>query len=495
MISKMKYRFLLSLLLSLLSHPLTATAATYYVTKTGNNNNPCTQTAPCLTIGRGVSKAVLPGDTVIVGAGTYVESVANWSSGIKGSAISVKANSGDTVIWHAPSTDLNELAGAILINGRSYVRIEGFRFENSVTKTTIRVVGPVNAKDNGSNVVGIEIVNNSFVNNGNNAIENGGNNSRTIYLQSIGYGSSYAGAPVNIISGNQFNGNYGSDIWLLESSDTQIVGNVSINLRGSQGKYNGYSFMARSIHLGGGSKRNIIERNTISSMTKDAYVTASYDAGGLRLDTGANNNVFQDNIIHDLDFAGAAISDGIYAESSCNYNLFQRNIIYNIGQRGMHDGAPPTSTAVGNNWINNVVFNCKGGGLILSNSKNTIVKNNILANNGADQIAVSSISVSNGGHVFRNNDYFKAGNANIGYWSRPTGSSSAANLTLEQWSSVSGDKNSLSVDPGLVNPPLDFHLKSTSLVKGKGESGVDMGAYPSSVQSPLSMPTGLRIVD
>jgi parallel beta-helix repeat protein len=230
-------------------------------------------------------------------------------------------------------------------------------------------------------------------------------------------------------------------------------------------------------------------------MTKDAYVTASYDAGGLRLDTGANNNIFQDNIIHDLDFAGAAISDGIYAESSCNYNLFQRNIIYNIGQWGMHDGAPPTSTAIGNNWINNVVFNCKAGGLILSNSKNTIVKNNILANNGADQIAVSSISVSNGGHVFRNNDYFKAGNANIGYWNRPTGSSSAANLTLEQWSSASGDKNSLSVDPGLVNPPLDFHLKSTSLVRGTGESGVDMGAYPSSVQSAVSTPTGLRIVD
>jgi parallel beta-helix repeat protein len=495
MISRMKYLFFFSLLISLLSYSVTATAATYFVTKSGSNNNPCTQAAPCLTIGRGVSKAAVPGEIVIVGAGTYVESVGSWSSGAKGNPITVKANPGDTVIWHAPSTDPDELAGAILINGRSYIRIEGFRFEGSVTKSTIRVLGPVGAKDKGSNVVGIEIVNNTFANNGNNAIENGGNNSRTIYLQSIGYGSSYASGPVNTISGNQFNGNYGSDIWLLDSSDTQIVGNVSVNLRSSQSKDNGYSFMARSIHLGRGSKRNIIGRNTISSMTKDAYVTGPYDAGGLRMDTGANNNVFQDNIIHDLDFAGTAVSDGIYAESSCSYNLFQRNIIYNIGQWGMHDGAPPTSTAVGNSWINNVVFNCKMGGLILSNSKNTIVKNNILANNGANQIAVSSISVSNGGHVFRNNDYFKAGNANIGYWNRPTGSSSAANSTLEQWNSVSGDKNSLSVDPGFVNPPLDFHLKSNSLVRGTGESIVDMGAYPSSAQSAVPTPTGLRIVE
>jgi parallel beta-helix repeat protein len=483
------------LLLVMNASPRLAAGTTYYITGTGTDSNPCTQTSPCRTIARGVSKAKYPADTVIVGAGTYVESVGSWSSGTKGSPITVKANPGDTVIWRASSTDLDELTGAIFINSCSYIRIEGFRFEGSATKSTIRVLGPAGAKDKGSNVAGIEIVNNTFANNGNNAIENGGNVSRTIYLQSIGYGSSYAGGPVNTISGNQFDGNYGSDIWLLESSDTQVVGNVSMHLRSSQGRYNGYSFMARSIHLGRGSQRNIIERNSISSMTKDAYVTGSYDACGLRMDTGANNNVFQDNIIHDLDFAGTAVSDGIYAESSCSYNLFQRNIIYDIGQWGMHDGAPPTSTAVGNSWINNVVFNCKVGGLILSNSKNTIVKNNILANNGAGQIAVSSISVSNGGHVFRNNNYFKAGNAHIGYWNRPKGSSSTANSTLQQWNSVSGDKNSLSVDPAFANPPLDFHLKSNSLVRGTGESGVDMGAYPSSAQSAVPTPAGLRIVE
>ena len=494
MISQMKYLFCFSLLISPLSHPMTATAATYYVTKTGNNNNPCIQTAPCLSIGRGVSKAAVPGDIVIVGAGTYVESVGSWSSGSKGSPITVKANSGDTVIWRASSTNLNDLTGAILINGRSYIRIEGFRFEGSVTKSTIRVLGPAGAKDQGSNIVGIEIVNNTFANNGNNGIENGGDNSKVIYLQSIGYGSSYSGGPVNTVSGNQFNGNYGSDIWLLESTDTHIADNVCVNQKGSLGKYQDNDFVARFIHLGGGSSRNIVERNAISSMSKDVYATP-YRAAGLRLDAGSRNNIFQDNIIHDLDFACAGTSDGIYSESGCNNNVFRRNIIYNIGNEGIHDGSSMTNTAVGNSWINNVVFNTKGGGLLLSNSKNAVVKNNIFANNTRYQVYVTSQSVANGGHIFKNNNYFKPGNDNIGYWNGPTSPRPTANLTLVQWNAASGESNSLSVDPGFVNPSSDFHLKSNSLVRGAGESGVDMGAYPSSAQSAVSTPTGLRIVE
>lgn len=470
-----------------------ALAATYYVTKSGLDSSPCAQTSPCRSIAQGVSKAKSPGDTVIVGAGTYVESVVNWNSGVTGNPITVKANPGDNVIWRAPSTNLNDYTGPVSINNSSYIRIEGFRFEGSVTKSTIRVMGPVGAKDKGSNVLGIEIINNSFINNGNNGIDNGANPSRTIYLQSIGYGSSYSGGPVNTISGNQFNSNYGSDIWLLESSDTHISDNLSVNLKSSQSLYSGNSFMTRSMHFGGGSNRNLVERNAISLMSKDAYVTTEYTASGLRLDAGSSNNIFQDNIVHDLDFANAGNSSGIYPESGCNNNLIQRNIVYNIGSQGLRDGSPNTNPAMGNNWINNVIFGCKGEGLRMSNAKNTIVKNNIFLNNNNDQIYVTAQSVGNGGHAFRNNNYFKTGTANIGYWNAPV-NPTPANLTLSQWNAASGEKNSLSVDPGFLNPPTDFHLKSNSLVKGAGEGGVDMGAYPLSVQSAVSIPTGFRIV-
>ena len=56
--------------------PLVAHAATYYVAKTGNNNNTCTQarslSTPKHTIAAGLS-CLSGGDTLIIKAGTYLE--------------------------------------------------------------------------------------------------------------------------------------------------------------------------------------------------------------------------------------------------------------------------------------------------------------------------------------------------------------------------------------------------------------------------------------
>jgi hypothetical protein len=470
-------------------------AATYYVAKTGEASNPCTATAPCLAITQAVAKATSPGDVVIVKAGTYVETVGEWYSGTQGKPIAVKAYPGDSVIWRGSSRDPLSLAGAISIVNRSYIRIEGFTFDGSFTTATIRVVGPVDAKDSSPTVVGIEIINNTFTNNGNKGIAEGGGFCKTVYLQGIGNGSSYVGAPVNTISGNRFDSNHGSDIYLKQSSDIRISDNVSLNLKSSQaGAENGYQFLARSIHLGGGSNRNIVERNTISSMAKESYVTTGYAVEGLRLDAGSSNNIFQDNTVRDLDFPGRGDAGGIYNESGCSYNLFQRNIIYNIGGTGLVDGSANTNAPVGSGWINNTVFRANSV-IILSNSKQTIVKNNLFVNNGSCQVRVSVKSVSNGGHTFKNNNYFKAGDISIGSWNASSGGN--ANLSLAQWAAVSGETNALSVDPQFVNPPADFHLRSNSPVDGAGEGGVDMGAYqwPGVVSAVPSVPTGLRLVE
>jgi hypothetical protein len=49
-----------------------AQAATLYVRESGNNSNPCTQSAPCQTIAHGISR-LAGGDTLIVGGGDYDE--------------------------------------------------------------------------------------------------------------------------------------------------------------------------------------------------------------------------------------------------------------------------------------------------------------------------------------------------------------------------------------------------------------------------------------
>jgi hypothetical protein len=491
--SKLKIISCLSVMWGLFSNATAGLGTTYYVAKTGKDSNPCADIAPCLTIAYGVLKAASPGDIVIVKAGTYSETVLSWKSGVAGKPITVKANPGDNVVWRGRSRVLSSDTGAILIDNQSYIRIEGFKFDGTVNKSTIRVRGPVDAKDTTPNVVGIEIVNNIFTNNGNDGTAAGGQ-SKIVYLQGIGKGSAYSGPTLNRISGNRFDGNYGAEIWMLQSSDTLIADNLSQNLRSSQtGVENGYTFMARSIHLGKGSNRNSVERNKISFMSEESYVTTSYNAAGLRLDAGSSNNILQDNNIHDLDYISGDISaSGIFGESGCNYNTYQRNIIYNIGGEGMRDGSLNTNAPIGSRFLNNTVYNCKNSGLTLTNNKNSTVKNNLFINNGLAQVYVSSKSVTNGGHLFRNNDYFKAGTSQIAFWNGTNAVSPPANKTLAEWVQVSGEQNCLTVDPKFVNPPTDLHLTSSSPVRGAGEAGVDMGGYQDG--GVISIPSGLRVV-
>jgi hypothetical protein len=65
----------------------------------------------------------------------------------------------------------------------------------------------------------------------------------------------------------------------------------------------------------------------------------------------------------------------------------------------------------------------------------------------------------------------------------------AANLTLRQWSTQSGELNALSADPLFVNLTTDFHLKVGSPARGAGDAGLDMGAYPRSDSIPPARPS------
>ena len=91
-----KFRFIIILIL-MLTCPLMAT--TYYVAKSGNDNNAGTQAAPWLTIGKAASTMVA-GDKVIVSAGTYAEKVTPANSGTSSARITYEADfsAGDVII-------------------------------------------------------------------------------------------------------------------------------------------------------------------------------------------------------------------------------------------------------------------------------------------------------------------------------------------------------------------------------------------------------------
>ena len=85
-INRILFSLLALLVLGLAGLATTLQAATYYVAKTGNNNNPGTQAAPWLTVQK-AANTMIAGDTVNIAAGTYPEKVIENTSGTSGAHI------------------------------------------------------------------------------------------------------------------------------------------------------------------------------------------------------------------------------------------------------------------------------------------------------------------------------------------------------------------------------------------------------------------------
>jgi hypothetical protein len=467
---------------------VSALTATYYIAKTGNDANSCmqaqSQNTPKLTVQAGINCAINAGDTVLVKSGTYLESATVWKSGASGKPITLKAYPGDTVIWRAPTTDTDSLTGAMSIMDSSYIRIEGFTFDGTRARATIRILNTSGNKRI-KPIHGIEIINNTFTDNGS-STNIRKNQSCVLYLQHVGHDSEFTNSPTNTISGNIFRANYGSDIYLLGSTDTHIHHNTSIYLKGSQDRWNENWFLARSIFVGAdghnAAKRNIIESNTIANITKDSYTTTMHEGAGIRFDIQAGLNIVRNNIIHSINvgqpgIGGVTRAHGIYVENDSGGNEIKENIVYDIAENCYRDGSKKTPVNRGNKWISNIGYRCGQCGISLSHAQSTLVKNNIFMNNGQAQIFVSDSSVRAGGHIFRHNDYFNPSTAHIGVWNSTQTVCANAGHTLLSWANVSGDTNSLSVDPKFVSAPPDFHLQPGSPVATAGERGVTMGAY------------------
>lgn len=91
-----------------------AESKTYYVSRTGSDNFSGLETEPFLTIQK-AADLMVPGDTVMVQAGTYPERVSTRRTGTEGKLISFQAN-GEVVV-----------TGGFAVNtGHNYIKINGF---------------------------------------------------------------------------------------------------------------------------------------------------------------------------------------------------------------------------------------------------------------------------------------------------------------------------------------------------------------------------------
>jgi hypothetical protein len=122
-------RLIFSIVFISLLIPLSSEAATYYTKKTGNDGNSCAaaqnEATPKLTIIAGKNCLTSPGDTLIVGNGTYVEAGINMSvSGTLGNPITIRAQNNLQAILSSISG--TTCAPNISFNA-SYIVIDGLR--------------------------------------------------------------------------------------------------------------------------------------------------------------------------------------------------------------------------------------------------------------------------------------------------------------------------------------------------------------------------------
>jgi hypothetical protein len=423
----------------------------FFVAPNGSDSNPGTATAPWRTIQNAMNKAT-PGSTVNIRAGTYTEQLSVNVSGSPGNYITFQAAgfggapncggavqgkggpacAGDAVIVDlAPLSPNRNGTPFLLVNGKSYVRIQGLTFRNYQTIGSGRGVDIIGASHH------VEVLHNRFLNN-----------------KSIGpYGyyevlmHFYVRAPATnvVVRGNEFGdivGAYSEAFTVLSTNNVTVENNwfhridqialdigpgggAGVVVRGNLIEDSGYLYGGGAIYLTG-SSGVLVESNTVRNCTNaNAWAIETVPEPGYAAQTG---NVIRNNVIH-------GNSNGIMIGSWSAYST--------------------SSTAVTNTLVANNTIYDNGVGIATNWGSGIVWKNNAVAGN---RVGVTFASGHNGsGHRFEYN--LVHGN------------------NYNQWGSASHSADIVAA-PQFANPAAgDFRLAPGSPARNGGDpSAGDFGA-------------------
>ena len=256
----------------------TTTGTTYYVAKNATNasdTNPGTEASPWKTLAKGTSTA-RAGDTVLVKAGTYAETLRPMNSGSPGALITFRAYPGDECQGPLAGTKIpgsckvildgqsSRGQGVDLSRPVSYVRVDGVEIRNHTDAgITFQAWG-----DRG--VEGIEIVNNYIHDNGGDAID-----ARNAVNTLIAENEIYA----NGLTGVTFGGQFGAVGLTVHGNAIHYNGKDGVQGAGRQiiiEKNRLYNQFHTDLHQDGMDLADvhgiIIRQNTIFDFTQLVYI-------------------------------------------------------------------------------------------------------------------------------------------------------------------------------------------------------------------------------
>jgi hypothetical protein len=334
--------------------PVFAQAATYYVDKAGSDSNPCTATAPCRTIQKGLS-VISGGDTLVIGDGTYAETsslgvavLANPPSGTAGRPTVIKAAHRNQAVIKCPNTSYYY---PILISvPRSYITFDGI------------VADGLDCNDGGeayaigadpsltySDIHHIIIQNGTGRNALNDAgIVMGGENNQVLNMDLYD----------NYKRSNPDWRVYGL---YLSGRSTLVEGNRMYNNSGFH--------LHQYIYAGRGLDNNVIRNNVFYGKQNSTRVISCV------ILSNGDNTLFYNNVLHDCHIGLPAAQGGVFVYGNATNTKIYNNTIY--GNQGYCVTINPgvTGTIVKNN-----ICYMNSAGVISDSGYGTVVSDNLQTN-------------------------------------------------------------------------------------------------------------------
>jgi hypothetical protein len=444
-------------------------SSSFYVSTTGDDSSPGTQTAPWRTIQHAADTA-RAGCTVYVQGGVYEERVSIKASGNATEGyITFRSYPGEKAVLDAEHFAPDGRSGVLTIHNQSYVRIEGFEIRNYRTAEHRLTPLGISVMGAGSH---IELLKNNVHHieqnfDGRDAPGRGGN----------GFGIAVYGTdartPISelVIDGNEVHHlKTGSSESLVVNGNVtnfrithNIVhdnNNIGIDVIGFEHTAPDPSVdQARDGVVSGNLVYNISSRGN-PAYGNDESSDGIYVDGGTRI-------LIEQNIIHDVDFGIELASE--HQNRATSYITARNNLIYHnhtagvsIGGYGPERGHTEHCTVVNNTLYDNDTSGTGSGEFQMQwNMADNIFANNIVY---AGHRCLITLNKSPGDKKqppasIDHNLYFCASESKASMWIE---SSETVKGFDKYVASTGNDRHSRFLDPHFVDATKDFHLRSDS---------------------------------